>query len=191
MKTIILLVMLGVGFMNSRVNGANVVALSVDDSGLVYQVRISPGTNSVEYDEGAFIAPSPGLCPVGAVAFLKAENGADVRSHARPDGGYTSAALSSTLRKGPRRYRAITNNGEFVSGRHDVGTVLGSLHLCLTPKEIDSIRSIKLKFSVHLRLNGIEALHAVETDWLKFSEQLRVPIRRLAVEHERLNRQNQ
>jgi hypothetical protein len=152
----------GVGAMT-----ADGVKLTIETSGMTYRIRISPGTNTVEYDRRSFQPPSPGLCPGGAVAYLKTDKDALVGCN---DGsrGYASSGMSSTV-SFTNNYILLAGTNDFVSRPYEVSEILAGFNECAPAKAVRSIRKIQLGFSVDLRVNGVERGYVAKTEWSKIS----------------------
>jgi hypothetical protein len=146
------------------------VKVSIEISNLTYQVRISPGTNTVEYDKGSFQPGSPGLCPAGAFAYLLDKRGAYLGSG--PQKEYSSAAMSSHISFHPD-YAPLSETTDFVSGPHNISEILFGINLQRGYTE--AIRKIKLGFRATLRVNGVETNCVAESDWLPNTDKILKP----------------
>ena len=155
----------GVGAMT-----AGGVKLAIETSGLTYRIRISPGTNTVEYDQRSFQPPTPGLCPRGAGAYLKTKQDEYI-SCSGTEKGYSSASMSSQISFPPTNinYISLSGTNDFVSKSYEVPEILWGIGMCAPVK---SIHKIKLGFRVELRVNGDEREYAAETDWSLASPEL-------------------
>src|SRR6185312_14138182 len=98
------------------------VKLNIEKSDTTYRVRISPGTNTVEYDQRAFQPSSSGLCPWGAVAYLKDGRDVDIDC-GQAVKGYSSSWMVSEVFFG-HDYKLLSEANDFVSGPHDSSQIL-------------------------------------------------------------------
>ena len=147
---------------------ADDVKVTIENSGLTYRIRINPGTNTVQYDDRSFQPPSPGLCPAGAITYLRTKRDEYI-SCSGTENGYSSASMSSQTFPTNINYISLSGTNDFISKPYDVPEILRGIGLCAP---IKSIHKIKLGFRMELRINGVERGYTAETDWALVSPEL-------------------
>jgi hypothetical protein len=148
-------------------DAANPILTLETFSNLTYRIKISPGTNAVAYEKEAFEPPSPGLCPGGAIAYLKTKRGAPIRCDGSDD-GYSSARMSSQITL-TNTYVSLAGTNDFVSRSYDMPVILGGIQNCPTAK---SAHDIKVAFQMRLRVNGVESNYTAESEWFPIPAEL-------------------
>lgn len=172
MKTIAIYLSLYLSILLKTTAGQNLISIEFKNADLNYQVSITTGTNTVEYDEMALRPQTRGMSPRAIAAYLRTQNGKDVDTH-QPLNGYSSWWMSSGSPFHRPKFTAINLNTTYQSESCSLAVVLRGLEHHLSLEQVESIAEVRLDCQLRLRVNGAEADHKAESKWTPFPDSLR------------------